>query len=164
MRSLALGLSIFLVLIGAFLSRRYQLQNSQKIKQEVLSESEEGKKDTSPTQGLASPTLKPAEPTPKPENPPASLISDYIYPGSSVKSQIGSSLVLESSDDPGKITDWYKEKIKSKKLNAVSFVTTTANDNVLNQLEAAGENESVSVEIKKEPGSSTVAINVSISP
>jgi hypothetical protein len=43
-------------------------------------------------------------------------------------------------------------------------VTTTANDNVINQLEAASGGESVSVEIKKEPGSSTSVINISITP
>ena len=164
MKSFALGISIFLVIVGAYASRNYQLESSQEVRQEVLSQSEDGPYEEKQPSADSSPTVKPTQPSPKQESSPTSSISDYFYPGSSIKSQSQSSAILESSDNPDKITEWYKDKINSKKMNAVSFVTTSANDSVINQLEAASEDASVSVEIKKEPGSATSVISVSISP
>ena len=40
-------------------------------------------------------------------------------------------------------------------MNAVSFVSTTANDKTLNKLEGADGNEKISVEIAKDAGSET---------
>jgi hypothetical protein len=95
--------------------------------------------------------------------PQASSISEYQYPGSGIVSSSDSSLVLSSSDESTKITDWYKEKIKSKNMNATSFVSTSANNSVLNKLEGAGEGGKISVEIKKDEGSAQVTISVNIS-
>ena len=103
-------------------------------------------------------------PKPSPSTTPQpSTLSEYQYPGASVVSSSESSLVLKSSDESKKITDWYKEKIKSKNFSASSFVSSSANGYVLNKLEGAGESGKISVEIKKEEGSteSTIAVNLS---
>jgi len=95
--------------------------------------------------------------------PQESALSEYVYPGASTISSSSTSLTLKSSDSSQKITDWYKEKIKSKEMNATSFVSTSANGYVLNKLEGAGEGGKISVEIKKEEVSSEVTITVNFS-
>lgn len=96
--------------------------------------------------------------------PSSSNITDYQYTGARVVSSSSETLVLKSQDDSEKITDWYKEKIAGKKMNATSFVSTTANDYVLNKLEGDNGEEKVSVEIKKENGTDEITITITLSP
>ena len=81
-------------------------------------------------------------------------LSEYVYPGSEILSQSDSLLELSSGDDTDKITDWYKDTIRKNGFIAKNFVSTKTNGEVLNKLEAAGEDIKISIEITKSPGSS----------
>lgn len=83
--------------------------------------------------------------------------TDLIYPGSNDKG--GSN--YESDDDPDKITDWYKEKIKSMGMNVKTFVATKTNGNVLNKLAGANSKTNISIEIEKEETESITKIKIS---
>jgi hypothetical protein len=77
-------------------------------------------------------------------------LEDFIYPGSEVVSSGSDSLSLKITDDPDKITDWYKEKIISGNMNVKTFVTTKTNNDVLNRLVGAKSGLEIGVEIKKD--------------
>lgn len=120
---------------------------------------------TSPSPTATS-TLTPS-PTPTKSGPTQipnadSSIDSYIYPGSSIINKSSSSLILQSADSPDTVTNWYKEKIKAEGLNAKSFVQTSTNGNVHNELVAAGNGKKILVSIKKDPDQSTVHIDVSL--
>lgn len=109
--------------------------------------------------------LEPAEtfltltPTSKPST---SNIFDYKYPNSETVSSSDTSLLLNSTDNVGVITDWYKEKIKESGMNVKTFVTTKANDNILNKLVGANGEKKVRIEISKNGEGSTVRISISL--
>ena len=162
MKFIVLSLSIFLVIVGAYASRRYQLSTINKESEEVLSVSEET--DQTPT---PSPTPVPTQEqvasasiTPPPQNQLS--VSGFLYPGSKVLVQTQTTLNLENFDDTDVITDWYKDKIKGIGANVKSFVITRANDKVLNKLVGANSLVEVSVEISKDSGSSVAKILVSL--
>lgn len=102
-------------------------------------------------------------PTSIPMLPPVKTnINSFIYPNS-VKINIdASSVILQSSDDPQVITNWYKEKITNMGMNTKSFVQTNTNGNVLNKLVAANSDFKVSVTVSKKNNQSSVEIAVSI--
>ena len=52
-------------------------------------------------------------------------------------------------DNYEKILQKYKDKIKEKGMSVTSFVTTSANGNILNKLSGASGNEEVNIEIKR---------------
>ena len=107
------------------------------------------------------PTTMPptSTPTTKPYQQ-SQTIFDFRYPNSTIISQNGNETVYESSDDPKKITDWYKDKIKSIGMKTTSFVQTSTNGNVLNKLVGANGNKEVRVEISKQNNNPTVKIVV----
>lgn len=84
----------------------------------------------------------------------------WVYPNSKQIGSLDNTLLLESNDDPGKITDWYKQKIESMGMSAKSFVQTKTNDNVLNKLVAANGKEKIDIEINKKAGEQVVRIKV----
>jgi hypothetical protein len=161
MKFFALGLSIFVVILGAWASRKYQLTTVPKQYEEILSQNEEVEESATPT---PTPEVTP-EPSQSPTNPPDTTaefsISGFIYPRAVVKSQSSTILMLESSDDTDKITDWYKEKIQNLGANVKSFVVTRANDKVLNKLVGSNSSLEVAVEISKDSGVSLAQISVS---
>jgi len=89
-------------------------------------------------------------------------IDSFIYPNSSRVSIEENSVVLQSSDDPQAITNWYKEKITGLGMNAKSFVQTNTNGNVLNKLIAANSDLKVSMTISKKKNQSSTEIIVNI--
>lgn len=123
---------------------------------EVLSEDSHSEENNE-----ASSTQAPAVESPSPtESQAGSEILAYRYPGAETLSSSENSLNLKSFDDIGAITNWYKAKIESENLNVESFVETSANDKVLNQLVGADGQKEIKVEIKKESGTSLVEISV----
>lgn len=87
----------------------------------------------------------------------------YIYPGSEIVSSSSDSLFLRSSDDTNNITNWYKEKFFSEKINDTSSITekpTKPSEKILNKLVSADGDTEISVEIKKEESSSYSEITV----
>lgn len=108
------------------------------------------------------PTLTPTL-SPTPTNAPSSdgqSVLDFKYPNSIIISQNGNETVYESTNDPKKITDWYKDKIKSMNMNVTTFVQTNTNNNILNKLVGSDGNQEVRVEISKQNNSSIVKIVV----
>lgn len=113
-----------------------------------------------------SPTSQPkVESTSRPtsEPTPALFLNDFVYPGSETVNSGNEFLRLRTLDNPDKVTDWYKEKIKSHDMNVKSFVTTKANDKVLNKLAGANEKLEIMAEIKKDEGQSFCEINIALS-
>ena len=114
---------------------------------------------------VTSSTQAPAVESPSPTQSQAgNNILAYRYPGAEILSSSENSLNLKSSDDVGAITNWYKAKIESENLNVESFVETSANDKVLNELVGADGQKEIKVEIKKESGTQLVEISVKIAP
>ena len=116
---------------------------------------------TLPPKVYPSPKLQ-VSPSPKPQVSQNQNIDEYVYPGSKIISSSGQNLTLTSGDDPNKVTSWYKEKIQSKNLNVNSFVTTEANDKILNKLVGDNGRVSVNVEISQEKNGSPVNITIGI--
>ena len=160
MHIVTLIVAIVVVITGVYFSQRNS-ETTESITQEtheVLSEEAEFKTPTS------SPTDKP-EPTTVPTSPPpasSSNILDFKYPNSQIISSSSNSLSLESNDNSDSITEWYKDKIHSLGMNVKTFVTTKANDKILNKLVGSDENKEISVEISKESMASSVIISVTI--
>lgn len=114
-----------------------------------------------PKSPTASPTSSPITPESTTTPQQKSKIEDgLVYPNVTIKEESGSTVVLESGDSSETITDWYKDKINSLGMNVKSFVTTRANDKVLNKLVGADEEREIRIEISKEPGESSVMIRV----
>lgn len=150
-----------IVITGIIYSRinRVEINLPQENKEEVLSESAE-EKDADDI----SPSTKPnatSFPTPT-QTTINSNILDYKYPNSQLISSSEYFLSLESSDNSDVITNWYKEKVNSLGMNVKTFVTTKANDKVLNKLVGADGDKEISVEISKENEASSVKISVTI--
>ena len=91
---------------------------------------------------LASP-----EPTVNPTLNPTPGVGQFQYPGS-------------TTDDVDKITDWYKEKIKSGGYNVKSFITTKTNGLTLNKLAATNGDNKIEVTISQKSQTSPVKISV----
>lgn len=91
---------------------------------------------------------------------PAQNTTTYHYPNARVVASSNSSLRLESSDDPGTITDWYKSRIKEQNMNVRSFVTTNSNGEILNKLGAANGTSEVMITIRKSASETVTTIEV----
>lgn len=89
-----------------------------------------------------------------------SILANFYYPHS-IEVKNTNELVLQSSDNPQTITNWYKNVILSHNLKTTSFIQTNTNGQILNQLVGAGGNTQIKVEISKEAGQGIVIINVS---
>ncbi len=87
-------------------------------------------------------------------------ISEYKYPSSFVISSDPNSLVLESSDDSDKITDWYKDKIVREGLSVRTSVKTKTNGKVLNKLVGSDGEHKINVEVGKLSDSAIIRITV----
>ncbi|OGG01811.1 hypothetical protein A2Z33_00950 [Candidatus Gottesmanbacteria bacterium RBG_16_52_11] len=170
MNTVMVVIAVILVLSG-FVIRRYTNDAAPQAPEmtDVLSQSSD---PTMTPTAAPSVTLIPPRPTVIPSAIPTAVptaaktggrITDYIYPGATVRSQSEDSLSLESGDSPDKVTDWYEEKIRSAGMNVRSFVKTKTNGKVLNKLSAAGTDDvSISIEISREPGESAVRITVTL--
>lgn len=91
---------------------------------------------------------------------PALPMNDFIYPGSSIKSQTNSKLELESLSSVGEVTEWYKNKIRDQGFNGRSFAQTTTNGNSFNKLSAVKINDKIDISIKLNQNESIIAITV----
>lgn len=118
------------------------------------------------------PTIQPS-PTPTQQVQTNSTIDAFLFPDAKIIEQTTSSLHLTSTVAPEDITSWYKQQIERHNMNITTFVTTSANDSVLNKLAGAGKELNVmivierkqtdqitSITVTKEAPSSTVEVNV----
>ena len=117
-----------------------------------------------PTKTPASTGTKTPTPTTKQNdsNTTAFSISNFQYPGASVNSSSGNRLELATNDSTSSVTDWYKNKINAMGMNTKSFVTTSANDNIVNKLVAADGKNEIRVDITKKPSDSSVKIVIEL--
>jgi len=111
-----------------------------------------------PSSTSASVSTSTPEPKPTVKTEESSDTEGWNYPGSRVVSSSSNTLVLESTDDPDPITDWYKSRIKSHGMNVTSFVTTKTNDNVLNKLAGADGSIEINITIERKSGETTTRI------
>jgi hypothetical protein len=149
--------AVILVLTGVYFNSSLKSQNTSL--------------NSTPTPTVSSPTTLPsATPIPpllptskpiittKPTHTPPLSQNLYQYPGSL---DLGSGKYT-SSDEPDKITEWYKLKINSDGFNVKSFIKTNSNNKILNKLSGAKNNQNISIEITREPNTNVVNITVSI--
>lgn len=166
-------LAVLLIILGLVIAGQRIANQSNKNTEKATASPSSTPTDSPSVTPTSSPTNNPPTPTstsiptdsPSPTNAPANQslnISDLKYPGATIINESESKLELESSDDPQKITDWFKDKIKSKNLNVTSFVQTSTNGNVLNKLVGANSNTELRVEITKQNDSQTVKISISL--
>lgn len=154
-----------IVITGIIYSRinRVEINLPQENKEEVQSESADEKNidNDEEVSDNFSPTPF-ASPKPFGSEPQDSNILDYKYPNSQVISTSSNFLSLESTDESDVITNWYKEKVNSLGMNVKTFVTTKANDKVLNKLVGGDGDTELRIEISMENSGSAVKISVTI--
>ncbi|RJR29623.1 hypothetical protein C4564_02025 [Candidatus Microgenomates bacterium] len=90
---------------------------------------------------------------------PATTNDSFLYPGAAVLSS-GSPTLLSSSDSPGVIAEWYKNKIRSGGYSVKNFVQSTVNGQAKIELQGVEESNMVVVKIT---GSETEGANIEIS-
>lgn len=161
MNIILVAAALVVVSVGIITSRT-GLMNEIDESGEVVVETETPTETPIPSATIA-PTVTP-NPTATPESTEAPVqsgdLSEWQYPSSQAISQ-GSELVLTSNDSTDQITDWYKSKVENKGFNVKSFIKTSANDVVKNVISAANGQESINVEITKDPSDSSATIKVS---
>lgn len=166
-------LVVLVIILGLVITGQRIASQSKEKKQSVVTESPtptDSPTSTPISNPASSPTTQPSPmsippATSTPTNPPTNQslnITDFKYPDTIIMNANGNNLELESNDDPKKITDWYKDKIKSKNLSVTTFVQTNTNGNVLNKLVGASSNTEVRVEITKQNDSEKVKITISL--
>ncbi|KKU12050.1 MAG: hypothetical protein UX19_C0009G0005 [Candidatus Woesebacteria bacterium GW2011_GWA1_45_8] len=155
----ALFVATLLVVIGAVAARL----NGQEPMGETLSSEVEQEESPSETPTQIPTPSDTATPTSQPTIlAPSGNISTFIYPGARVITTTSTSATLESGENPDKITDWYKDKIVGLGMNVKSFVTTKANDRVLNKLAGTDGKREINVEISKDEGSILVIVSIKL--
>ena len=163
-------LALFTVAVGIYTSRK-SVNNEVKEKEDVLSK-EVVEQDSSQTE-IDSISKSKALSTPTPTNSQSSSVQknqsnlsdmeNFIYPGATVLSSSKEEMKIVTEIDIDKITQWYKDKIREEGLNTKTFVTTSTNGNVHNELVGAGKEGEVRVIISKDSDSNSVVINIKIS-
>jgi hypothetical protein len=106
------------------------------------------------------PTLSPI-PTQSKTSPIDSNLDLWIYPGAAKTTSSNNHLSLESSDNPDKITNWYKDKINSQGMKTQAIAQSNANGNIKNQLSAANTNYEIQITIAKSADQSITKIEIS---
>ena len=142
---------------------------SEKIEKKVLSELSTEENKNSPTPAITSQKVEMniSGTPPTPTSPPtlsSNSIEKYIYPDAKVTQSFLNNVRLTTTDDPTIVTKWYRNKIIESGMSVRSFVTTSANEAILNKLSGADSENEVIVEIKKDVGESRVFISVSLEP
>lgn len=89
-------------------------------------------------------------------------LGQLLYPDADQITRSANTVVLESTDDPAIITDWYKAVIQ-KNFSGKTFVQSTINEDVHNKLIGEGKKTGVSIEINKNQDQSFSTITVTIS-
>lgn len=171
MHIVSIIIAVVIVFTGVYFSQRNRVEvvdQGPADTLEVLSEAEDQEEQQQEQEEIQ--PIK--EPDPTTTSSPIPLItpipfslnlSGYRYPNSQAVSSSDNSLLLNSTDDTDKITDWYKERIKVEGMGAKTFVKTKTNDNVLNKLVGADSEKEIRVEITKESDESVVKISVKVS-
>jgi hypothetical protein len=167
MNLISIAIACVVLVVGAYIGKKeiHELAQNEnmEIRQEVLSTEDEEPHvdegeasvsvDTQNSFETETPTQTPQDTlTPLPPSPvTGGGLNEYRYANSELLSQTASELHLKSLEDTDTVTTWYKEKVRAEGMNIKTFVTTKANEKVLNKLSGASANREVRVEITKEP-------------
>ena len=158
------SVAVILVVIGIFVSKNLtSIDIKQQSEPKVLSDESQNN-----LYSTSSPTPPVFFVTPLPTMTPAqtsnfrSDINYYKYQNSELISESEGKMTLINTDNVDVITDWYKDRIKSRNINVKSFVKTKTNGDVLNKLAGASSDEEVNITIKQNSESSVVNIDVSL--
>lgn len=160
---LAALVALITSLVGIFSAHPKTLPKATKIENNVSATASAQTKITTPS-AVPAPPPTPTPPITHPidVNPTGVNVNDLRYPNSTIISQGGGKLSLQSSDSPDTITKWYEQKISSLGMNANSEVITETNGNVLNSLSGGNGKTTISVKISKSSGGATVSIEVDV--
>ncbi len=88
------------------------------------------------------------------------IFSTLTYPGSQIINNKTNSLNLESSDDPSKITNWYKNQINNMHGSIQTAVITKSNDLVDNILIGEEGDQRLTIKISKDTANSSTDISI----
>jgi hypothetical protein len=113
---------------------------------------------TNTSSNTSDPKIDPTDASPS----ASPIMDDWQYSSSTKAGSEGETTVYQSNDDPDMITNWYKDRITNLNMSVKNFITTKNNEQVLNKLETAQNNQKVSIEISKNPGNSQTKIKVLI--
>lgn len=122
------------------------------------------------TSASVSPTLSPTSSysvtqilsvTPTQQSVQPETTTSLIYPNAHQLGSSGTGITLQSTDDPQIITNWYKNTIKTMRMNTTSVIENTVNGEVTNQINASGNGKNIKVQITKSSDEATVTIIVS---
>lgn len=154
-----MDLFLTLIIITATVLNVWKMGQSSKtptvVENNQLNQSEQPKPDNQNPPQVANPMpILPSVPVPPKTD--SQTASDFVYPGAT---PVGNN-TYQSSDDPVKITNWYKNRINSAGMNVTSFVMTTTNNNVLNKLVGANGSSRISVDISKNAGEAQTTIKL----
>lgn len=171
MEIIAIVVSVLTIVIGIYV-------NHSKTNKRVLSDTTEVNEQLASSRPTQAPTSSPEaslEPTIAPTQSPIPLpsslvpfgvitgqISEFIYPSANVILQRSAKLSLQSSDDPTKITNWYKDKLKNSGFNSNSAALANTNGNILNKFAAANSEIKVKIQISKKTGETVTSIEVEL--
>ena len=83
-----------------------------------------------------------------------------VYPNAVIVSQNSDKVFSKSEDKIETITEYYEKVFDKNGSKNKSFIRTNTNENILNKLSGVIKGKTLTVEIKKDSGSSTVYINI----
>ena len=140
-----------------------KIVESEKNRKEIIIEEENSEEVKG--EAFDTPTLTPTDsPTPTTISQTSGNIDSFIYPKGSLVEKSSSGLIIESTDNPDVITNWYKAKIDELNMNAVSTVQTNTNGNILNKISASNGSLNVEIEISRSNSAEKTKITVNSAP
>lgn len=101
--------------------------------------------------------------TPTPQQESLDTNTVFIYPGASVVSNGGNTIILRSTDNPTTITDWYKSLFSRSNMNDVVINIVTTNNILDNKLAGNTASTHIAIDIYDEAGNDTSTITVVLS-
>lgn len=107
----------------------------------------------------SSPPLPTITPTYKPIVTPTT-IGWLVYPNAVIVSQNSDKVSSKSEDNIETITEYYEKVFDKNGSKNKSFIKTNTNGNIINKLSGIIKGKTLTIEIKKDSGSSTVYINI----
>lgn len=157
--------AVVLVALGVYYSRvnpsRFEgaMQNEEVLSEVSQEEEEEQEDEENVQEEEEDPT---STPTTEPTAAPSNYLNRFIYPDSVIVSSSSTTLSIETGDNPTEVTDWYKDAIAGENMSVTSFVTTSTNNNILNELVGADGEKEIRVEIEKGEGEERVRVDVTL--
>jgi len=160
---ISLAIFGFGIVIGRFeLSEKKNVIHTDSTEKVLSSDTENTSENNPSSTPIPTITIKPTVTPTIPVAVASNSLTVYKYPNSTVVSIDNNSMVLRSDDDTGLITQWYKDKIVEKKMSVKTFISTKANDKILNKLNGVSGDEEVEIEISKSDQQSNVEILVKL--